>query len=137
MTSISDALSLRAMASSFDAQRGKLPVLGDPNRSPEPIAVFHQISELGALITELSDEALFRLSDQDPAPHTARAVAAFASAIDPAGQAAAALGTVGQQLSFLAQTQATRRQPDVRDVRETALHVVEDALVAADADGAL
>ena len=35
----------------FDAQRGKLPVLGDPHRSPDVVAVSRQISELGKLIT--------------------------------------------------------------------------------------
>ncbi|MET7775041.1 hypothetical protein ABZU94_08515 [Streptomyces mirabilis] len=138
-TPISDSLALRATASAFDAQRGKLPVPGDPHRSPDAVAVARQISELGKLITGLSDEVLFRAADQDQAPHTARVITNFAAAVEPAGEAASALGAVAHQLAFLNQTESVRDQPDARDAREAAVRVMEDALVTADAalhDGA-
>jgi len=138
-TPISDALALRATASAFDAQRGKLPVPGDPHRSPDAAAVARQISELGKLITDLGDEVLFRAADQDQAPHTARVTTSFAAAVEPAGEAASALGAVAHQLAFLNQTESLRDQPDARDAREAAVGVVEDALATADAalrDGA-
>ncbi|MBE4741477.1 hypothetical protein [Streptomyces caniscabiei] len=138
-TPISDALALRATASAFDAQRGKLPVPGDPHRSPDAVAVARQISELGKLITDLGDEVLFRAVSQAPGPHTARVVASFAAAVEPAGEAASALGAVAHQLAFLNQTESLRDQPDARDAREAAVRVMEEALATAGAalhDGA-
>jgi hypothetical protein len=80
-TPLSDALALRATAFAFDAQRGKLPVPGDPHRSPDVVAVARQISELGKLVTDLGDEVLFRAADQGQAPHTARVITDFAAAV--------------------------------------------------------
>jgi hypothetical protein len=138
-TPISDALALRATASAFDAQRGKLPVPGDHHRSPDAVAVARQISELGKLITDLGDEVLFRAAGQDQAPHTARVITNLAAAVEPAGEAASALGAVAHQLAFLNQTESLRDQPDARDAREAAVRVMDDALATADAalhDGA-
>ncbi|MGW7730870.1 hypothetical protein [Streptomyces canus] len=123
---LSDALALRATASAFDAQRGKLPVPADPHRSPDAVAVARQISELGKLITELGDEVLLRATN-------------FAAAVEPAGEAASALGAVAHQLAFLNQTASLLDQPDARDAREAAVQVMEEALATADAalhDGA-
>lgn len=127
-TPLSDALALRATASAFDAQRGKLPVPGDPHRSPDVVAVARQISELGKLVTALGDEVLFRAADQNQAPHTARVITNFAAAVEPAGEAASALGAVAHQLAFLNQSESLRDQPDARDAREAAVRVMEEAL---------
>ncbi|GAA3820554.1 hypothetical protein [Streptomyces chiangmaiensis] len=137
-TPLSDALALRATASAFDAQRGKLPVPGDPHRSPDVLAVARQISELGKLVTD-GDEVLFRAADQDQAPHTARVITNFAAAVEPAGEAASALGAVAHQLAFLNQSESLRDQPDARDARKAAVRVMEEALATAGAalhDGA-
>ncbi|WP_405988382.1 hypothetical protein [Streptomyces sp. NBC_00986] len=131
-TPLSDALALRAAASAFDAQRGKLPVPGDLHRSPDNVAIARQISELGELITNLGDEVLFRAADQDRETHSARAIAGFAAALEPAGRAASALGSMAHQLSFLDQTEHLRDQPDARDAREAATLVLSDALDMAD-----
>ncbi|MDX3121395.1 hypothetical protein [Streptomyces scabiei] len=138
-TPFSDALALRATAFAFDAQRGKLPVPGDPHRSPEAVAAARQISELGKLVTELGDEVLFRAAARVQAPHTARVITSFAAAVEPAGEAASALGAVAHQLAFLNQTESLRDQPDARDAREAAVRVMEEALATAGAalhDGA-
>lgn len=132
-TSRSDALALRATASEFDAQRGKLPVSADPHRSPNVVAVARQISEFGQLVTDLGDEVLIRAANQDKAPHTARVITSFAAALEPAGEAASALGAVAHQLAFLNQTKHLRDQPDARDAREAAVRVIEEALTTADA----
>ncbi|MER5435973.1 hypothetical protein [Streptomyces sp. NPDC002588] len=136
-TPLSDALALRATASAFDAQRCKLP--GDPHRSPDVVAVARQISELGKLVTDLGDEVLFRAADQNQAPHTARVITNFAAAVEPAGEAASALGAVAHQLAFLDQTESLRDQPDARDAQEAAVRVMDEALATAGAalhDGA-
>jgi len=125
-TPFSDALALRATASVFDAHRGKLPGLGDLPRSPDSVAVAKQISELGQLITELGDEVLFRASAQDQEAHAARVITGFAAAVRPVGEAAAALGAVAHQLSFMHQTEHLRDQPDARDAREAAARVMDD-----------
>ncbi|MFD9427319.1 MULTISPECIES: hypothetical protein [unclassified Streptomyces] len=131
-TPISNALALRATASAFDAQRGKLPVPGDPHRAPDSVTVARQISELGKMITALGDEVLFRTAAQDRDAHTARVITSFAAAVGPAGEAASALGSVAHQLSFLDQTDHLRDQPDALDVREAATLVVIDTLDMAD-----
>ncbi|WP_369392809.1 hypothetical protein AB5J72_38450 [Streptomyces sp. CG1] len=131
-TPISDTLALRATASAFDAQRGKLPVPGVPHRSPDSVAVARQISELGQMINGLGDEVLFRAADQNREAHTVRVITSFAAAVRPAGEAASALGAVADQLSFLNQTERLRDQTDARDAREAAARVMEDALGTAD-----
>ncbi|MEU0815178.1 hypothetical protein [Streptomyces mirabilis] len=131
-TPVSDALALRAKASAFDAQRGKLPVSQDPHRLPDSVAVARQISELGELITDLGDEVLFRAADPDREAHTARVITSFSAAVGPAGEAASALGAVAHQLSFLEQTEHLRDLPDARDAREAATRVMDDALGMAD-----
>ncbi|MEU0112814.1 hypothetical protein ABZ137_03570 [Streptomyces bobili] len=88
---------------------------------------------------DLGNEVLFRAADQDQAPHTARVITSFAAAVEPAGEAASALGAVAHQLAFLNQTESLRDQPDARDAREAAVRVMEEALATADAalrDGA-
>jgi hypothetical protein len=130
--SISDALALRATASGFDAQRGKLPVPGDPHRSPNGVTVARQISELGKLIADLADEVLHRAAEQNREGRTVQAITSFAAAVRPAGEAAAALGAVAHQLSYLEQTEHLRDQPDARDAREAAVQVIGAALRTAD-----
>ncbi|MGW6207473.1 hypothetical protein ACWF9B_28040 [Streptomyces sp. NPDC055089] len=108
---VSDALSLRAMAWEFDAQRGKLPQPGDPNRSPGNITVARQLSDLGKLITDLADEVLHHAAEQNREGRTSSAISDFAAAIGPAGEAASALGAVAHQLSFLDQTEPSATSP--------------------------
>ncbi|GAA3168097.1 MULTISPECIES: hypothetical protein [Streptomyces] len=71
-TRVTDALALRATASAFDAQRAKLPIEGDPHRSPDGVSVARQISELGKLITNLGNDVLFRTADHGQEAHTSR-----------------------------------------------------------------
>ncbi|MCX5314761.1 hypothetical protein [Streptomyces sp. NBC_00154] len=128
-TPSSDIRAMRATASAFDAQRGKLPVPGGHHRSPDIVAVARQVSELGELITDLGNEVLFRAAAQDHEVHTARVITSFASAVRPVGEAASALGAVTHQLSFLEQTEHLRDQSDARDAREVAVRVMDDAPV--------
>ncbi|WP_269858011.1 hypothetical protein [Streptomyces sp. RPT161] len=128
MPSASPAHALRAAAFAFDAQRGKLPVAGDPHRSPEPTFVSRQIAELSTLVTDLSEEVASRAVHDSTAPADARVATAFAAALEPAGQAIAALGTVSHQLAFVDHTWARRHEPGVRDVHGRIPHVIEDAL---------
>ncbi|MFE3881861.1 hypothetical protein ACFXPQ_02870 [Streptomyces lydicus] len=131
-TPLADARALHATASAFDAQRGKLPVPGDPHRSPDSVAVARQISELGQMMTDLGDEVLFRAASQDREAHTARVITSFAAAVGPVGEAASALGSVAHQLSFLDQTEHLRDRPDAREAREVAALVIGNALGMAD-----
>ncbi|MFD4032083.1 hypothetical protein ACFWVP_16545 [Streptomyces sp. NPDC058637] len=131
-TPSSDISALSAMASAFDAQRGKLPVAGNYRRLPGIVAVAGQISELGELITDLGNEVFLRAAAQDHEVHTARVIAGFAAAARPAGEAASALGETAHQLAFLNQTEHLRNRPDAQEAREAAVRVMEDALGSAD-----
>ncbi|MET9059815.1 hypothetical protein ABZX99_18560 [Streptomyces antibioticus] len=129
---LADALAIRATASAFDAQRGKLPVPGDPHRLPGSVAVAQQISELGKILTELGDEVLFRTVNREHGSRTSLAVSSFSAAVQPAGEAAAALGEVAHQLAFLERTEHLHDRPDTRDAREAAGRVIDEALGTAD-----
>ncbi|MGW9115470.1 hypothetical protein ACWGRV_02325 [Streptomyces sp. NPDC055663] len=129
---LADALAIRATASAFDAQRGKLPVPGDPHRFPSSVAVAQQISELGKLITELGNEVLFRTVSREHDSRTSLAVSSFSAAVRPAGEAAVALGKVAQRLAFLEQTEHLHDRPDIRDAGEAAGRVIDEALGTAD-----
>ncbi|MFD9206569.1 hypothetical protein ACFVZM_09815 [Streptomyces sioyaensis] len=131
-TPVADGRALHATASAFDAQRSKLPVPGDPHRSPDTVAVAGQISQLGTLITTLGDQILFRANSANQAPHSARVITSFAAAVGPASQAISALGSVANQLSFLDQTEHLRDQPDARGARDVATLVIGNALGMAD-----
>lgn len=127
-----DARALRATAAALDAQRNKLPAPDDPHRFADTVAVAGQISQLGTLITTLGDQVLFRANAETQAPHSARVITGFASAVTPVGEAVAALGEVAHQLAFLDQTEHLREQVDARDARQAAVRVREYALNAAD-----
>ncbi|GGR35135.1 hypothetical protein [Streptomyces roseolus] len=128
---LADALAVRAMAWAFDAQRGKLPVPGDPHRLPSNVAVAQQISELGKLISELGDEVLFRTVNNSPGSATSRTVSSFSAAVRPAGEAASALGEVAEQLVFLEQTEHLQDRPDAQDARKAAGRVIDEMLETA------
>ncbi|MEU2250965.1 hypothetical protein [Streptomyces sp. NPDC019224] len=130
-TPSSDIRAMRATASALDAQRDKLPVLGDPHRSPDVAGVARQISALGELITDLGNEVHFSTS-REPEAHTARVITAFAATVRPTGQAASALGEVARQLSFLDRTEHLRDEPDADDAREAAVQLIDDSLNTAD-----
>ncbi|MEU9484537.1 hypothetical protein AB0D83_12890 [Streptomyces decoyicus] len=133
-TPVADARALHATASAFDAQRNKLPIPGDPHRSPDTVAVAGQIAQFGTLITTLGDQILFRANAENQAPHSAKVIASFAAAVGPASRAATALGSVANQLSVLDQTEHLRDQPDARGAREVATLVIGNALGMADKD---
>lgn len=128
---VSDALSLRALASEFDAQRGKLPRPRDPNHSPDNVTVARQLSDLGKFIADPADEVLHRVAEQHREGRTHSAICDFAAAVGPACEAASALGAVAHQLSFLNRTKHLRSQPDALDAREAAARVTDDGLGAA------
>lgn len=131
-TPLADALALRSTASAFDAQRGKLPVLGDRHRSPDTVTLARQISQLGALITTLGDQVLFRSNSEAQAPHTRRVISGFADAVGPAARAASALGEVAHLHSLLDQGEHVRDHPDARGAREVATLAIGHSLERAD-----
>lgn len=91
-----------------------------------------QTAEVGHLITDLADEVLHRAAAQNWGERPAPATTAYASAVQPASEAAAALASVSKQLAFMDQTEHLREQPDARDAREAATLVIGDALGMAD-----
>ncbi|MFB8086879.1 hypothetical protein [Streptomyces sp. NPDC055992] len=122
-----DMRALRSIAAALDAQRGKLPDLTDPLRSPVLGDVARQITALGQLVADMGHEVLF--SDaRDHEAHTPKVIAAYTAAVRPTSEAASALGDVTAQLAFLDRTEHLRHQPDADDAREAAVHVIDDAL---------
>ncbi|WP_033819833.1 hypothetical protein [Kitasatospora sp. MBT63] len=128
---ISEALLLHATATVIDAQREKLPQVSAPFRLPDPIGVARQTTELGGLIAELGDEYLFRADASAPQEHTTHAAEAFANTIGSVAQAASALGTVAQQLAFVARTAGKRGEPGYEDAHTDAGQLIELAVETA------
>ncbi|MFF4820775.1 hypothetical protein ACFY2K_40075 [Kitasatospora sp. NPDC001309] len=128
---ISEALLLHATASGLDAQRAKLPQVSAPFRLPDPIGVAGQITELGRSITEMGDEYLFRAGAAAPQEHTAHTAEALASAIGGVAQAASALGTVAQQIAFVARTAGKRGDAGYEDAHTVAGQMIEFAVETA------
>ncbi|MFF4453802.1 hypothetical protein [Streptomyces goshikiensis] len=114
-TSSSDALALRSMASHFDAVRGELPVAGDPDRPLDSVTLLCQLSTVGALLTELADEVLFRATEQGRVGHTAPAIVGFAAAVRPTCEAASALAAVAHQLCARNQPGHLGDEPGAQD----------------------
>ncbi len=128
---MSETLLLHATAATLDAQRDKLPTVHAPFRLPDPIAVGRQITELGGSIVEMGDEYLFRADVSAPQEHTVRTAEAFANAIGSVAQAASALGTVAQQLAFVAHTAGKRDEPAYQEAHTIAGETVELAVETA------
>ncbi|WP_157536515.1 hypothetical protein [Kitasatospora mediocidica] len=128
---MSATLLLHATATALDAQRDKLPKVHAPFRLPDPIAVGRQITELGGSIVEMGDEYLFRAEVSAPQEHTVLAAEAFANAIGSVAQAASALGTVAQQLAFVAHTASKRGEPAYENAHTIAGETVEFAVETA------
>lgn len=127
-TAISEALALHSMARSFDAQRGKLPHPVDPHDPSDLAAAARQLSQLGALITDLGDEVLFRAVEQDQSPHIGSAINGFASAIRPAGDAVYELSRITRAYAHLAQTEQQHEDPVTAKTREDARKTIEGTL---------
>ncbi|MEE1786911.1 hypothetical protein PUR71_28995 [Streptomyces sp. SP17BM10] len=128
---MSEALLLHATATAIDAQRAKLPQVSAPFRLPDPVSVGRQITELGGSIVEMGDEYLFRADESAPLEHTVLTAEAFANAIGSVAQAASALGTVAQQLAFVARTADKRGEPSYEDAHTIAGELVEHAVETA------
>ncbi|MDQ8704120.1 hypothetical protein RCO28_16730 [Streptomyces sp. LHD-70] len=131
-TSSTDAWALRATASSFNAVRGKLPATGDPDRPLDSVTVARQLSAVGILLADLTDEVLFRDAEQRRDGYTSPAVTGFAAAIRPACEAASALGTVAHRLSARDQALHLGDEPEAEEndrlVMGNALGIADEAL---------
>jgi hypothetical protein len=126
-TAYADAHRLRYLASQCDAQRGQLPSLEDPHRIPDRQRASDQIQELSRLVATLSRTAA--MLDMTPGlPTRARAAAAFASAVEPAARAMAALGSVQYQLASLDRLRYRHALPGSQARRETALAIITAGL---------
>ncbi|MFJ6101878.1 hypothetical protein ACIQHY_12865 [Streptomyces sp. NPDC092359] len=111
----SDALALRATASSFEAVRTRLPSVKDPGRPIDNVTISRQLSALGSLLNELGNELLFRTAEQRRDGHTSPAVVGFAAAIGPACTAASALGVVTHRLSVQHQAEHLGNEAELGD----------------------
>lgn len=117
--SLTDRQALRALASSFDALHGQLPVIGDVHRAPNRVTVGRQIADLGKLIADLGDRS-------------GRADTHVGEALSTAGEATSALGDLACQLAFLDETESRREWPDQQEARQDAVVVIEDSIETAE-----
>lgn len=97
------APALRATASRIDALRDNLTVPEDPLNSVDSHTIADQLSELGALISDMADQVLIRTVDRKRSGGPAPALAGFAAAVRSACDAAAALAFAVHRFSDLEQ----------------------------------
>jgi hypothetical protein len=131
-TPIGEALALHSMARSFSAERGKLPQPADPHSPSDLATVARQLSQIGALITDLGDEVLFRANERDQAHHIGSAIKGFASAIRPASDAVYELSRMTRAYTHLDQTERQRDDPATAKTHEAARKTIECARTHAD-----
>ncbi|MET8539898.1 hypothetical protein ABZW03_04470 [Kitasatospora sp. NPDC004799] len=128
---IDEPLALRTRASALQQQEALLPSIIGPANAPDAVQVGRRIAALGALIRELGDEFSARAANQPAHGDSIRAAMAYAEAVSNLGEAAAALGTVAQQLGFLGKTAEARHLPWAREARKDAVRVIEYAVETA------
>lgn len=129
------APALRATASSIDALRDNLTVPEDPLNSLDSHTIADQLSELGALISDMADQVLIRTVDRKRSGGPAPALAGFAAAVRPACDAASALAYAAHRFSDLEQAGQQHNESGAleydRLVMGNALAMADKALSAA------
>jgi hypothetical protein len=130
-----DARALYALADDFDTARKRLVLSRQRDDGiPTLASASRQLTNLNALIADLSDEVLFRATDPGrPNSQERRAVGIFASAAVPATRALQQFAEAYQQLGFLHEYADHPATPDLTDVRKHAIAVVNDQLDQAQA----
>jgi hypothetical protein len=123
-----DTGALYGLAREFDGSREQL-ALSRQHGIPSLAEVSGQLTNLSALVTLLTDEVLFRVTAPSrPTAQQRRVVEVFTEATVPASQALQHLSAAYRQLGFLHRFADRPANPDLADVREHAIAVVNDEL---------
>lgn len=119
---------LYAVALEFEQARHEIVGSYTTNSLPDLVTASHHLAALTGLVKDLSDEVLFRVTDNDPALDFGPVIAAYTSASATAGRAVTNYTEAFEQLGFLRQHADTPASADLRDARQAAFDVAQDRL---------
>lgn len=119
---------LYAVAREFEAARNEIVGSYTTNSLPDLVTASHHLAALTGLVKDLSDEVLFRVTDNNPGLNFGPVIAAYTSASATAGRAVTNYTEAFEQLGFLRQHADTPASADLRDARQAAFDVVQDRL---------
>lgn len=119
---------LYASAQEFEQARQAIVGSYTTTSLPDLVTASHHLAALTGLVKDLSDEVLFRATDNDPGLDLGPVIAAYTSASAPAGRAVNNYTEAFEQLGFLRRYAEAPATADLRDARQAAFNVVQDRL---------
>ncbi|WP_236241748.1 hypothetical protein [Streptomyces sp. CC228A] len=119
---------LYAVAREFEPARHEIVGSYTTNSLPDLVTASHHLTALTGLVKDLSDEVLFRATDNDPGLDFGPVIAAYTSASTPAGRAVNNYTEAFEQLGFLRRYAEAPPSADLRDARQAAFGVAQDRL---------
>ncbi|MFD1660201.1 hypothetical protein ACFSL4_18855 [Streptomyces caeni] len=125
-----DSRTLYALAEEFTAARRRLDAARRSGDGlPALTAASHQLQSLGRLVGGLTDEVLFRIAEPGHrTPQERRAVGVLARAAAPAARALEQFAEAYEQLGLLYEYADHPVNPDLADMRNSAVDVIHDRL---------
>ncbi|CAM5643449.1 hypothetical protein SAVIM338S_06331 [Streptomyces avidinii] len=124
-----ESSALHATARAFEELRDIVEVPSSRAEIPDLFVATDQLQRLSALITDVSDEVLFRIATNTAEPDPGPVILAYTSALVPAGRAMEGLVASTEQLGFLRRfAHAIPGAPELEEGREAAFLVVQDRL---------
>ncbi|KOG29490.1 hypothetical protein ADK35_02000 [Streptomyces viridochromogenes] len=119
---------LYALALEFEHLRTEVVRSYTHSTLPDLATASHHLGALTGLVKDLSDEVLFRATDQDPGLDFGLVIAAYTSASAPAGRAMNNYTEAFEQLGFLRRYAEDPASANLRDARQSAFDVTQDRL---------
>lgn len=119
---------LYALAREFEHLRTEVVRSYTHSSLPSLSAASHHLGALTGLVKDLSDEVLFRATDNDPGLDFGPVIAAYTSASAPAGRAMNNYTEAFEQLGFLRRYAEAPSSADLHDARQSAFNVTQDCL---------
>ncbi|WP_062642752.1 hypothetical protein [Streptomyces maremycinicus] len=119
---------LYALAREFEMLRSDLLRSYTQSSLPDLVTASQQLGALTGLVKDLSDEVLFRATDNDPGLDFGPVIAAYTSASASAGRAMNNYTEAFEQLGFLRRYAEAPASADLRDARQAAFDVAQDRL---------
>ncbi|MFD6227052.1 hypothetical protein ACFWFZ_09255 [Streptomyces sp. NPDC060232] len=119
---------LYAAASDFEEARHEIVGSYTTNSLPDLVTASHHLAALTGLVKDLSDEVLFRITDNDPGLDFGPVIAAYTSASAPVGRAVTNYTEAFEQLGFLRRYAEAPATADLHDARQSAFNVAQDRL---------
>ncbi|UYB40901.1 hypothetical protein SLV14_003578 [Streptomyces sp. Je 1-4] len=117
---------LYAVAHEFDKLRTEISVPGTPRELPDLATASKHLATLTGLIKDLSDEVVFRVTENEPGLDLKPVIYAYTSAASLAGQATENYTEAYIQLGFLHRYADAPETKELRDARHAAFLIAQE-----------